>query len=281
MFGMSGSVAAKRGSALLLLAAWLLPLLLFPPAARADILAEPNNDFYAWHSDECVPLSRSFCANGASGSVSVKNAPGSRAETALVANGEIINIMFLYNRNGEIWGVTQIYTEGAPYRDWPNGWIPLDQLLLVYDYISFAEEHQDDFYAYAGNYETLKGMKKIVLWPWPGSGGAQRNLEAITDENYHVFSISHAYRDEEGREWGFIGYWMGHKNAWICLSAPENRGIPAFNPPPPPAPWQPDEGSVPKSALPLPFPAIVLTVAAVALTAALIRAFWKPGKGKA
>ncbi|MDR1131112.1 MAG: hypothetical protein LBL15_01690 [Oscillospiraceae bacterium] len=264
----------KRCFTILLLAVWFL--LLFPLAAYADVLIEPDNDFYTRHRDACTALRRSFYANGESGAVSVKKEPGSKTETAVIENGEVINIMFTYNHKGEIWGVTEIYTEGKR----PNGWIPMDQLLLVYDYISFSEEHQDDFYAYTGSYEALKTAEEIVLWSWPGSGDTQGNFETLSDENSENFSLSPAYRDGQGREWGFIAYWHQYRNVWVCISDPTNSDIPAFNPPPQPELWQPDDTNAPKSGRSTPLLIIILVTLLVASTAILIRVFWKPNQGK-
>lgn len=269
----------KRCFSFLLLAVCFI----LPFTAYADVLIEPNNDFYTRHRSECTSLNRSFYANGESGGVSVKKEPGSTTETAVIENGEIINIMFTYNHKGETWGVTEIYSEGKPYDKWPNGWLPMNQLLLVYDYTSFAEEHQDKFYTYTGGYDMLYETDDIVFWTWPGSGEMAWILEdkwrnSETDSNF--LKASHAYKDSEGREWGFFGYVYGNKNSWVCLSDPGNTEISAFNPPPQPELWQPDDTNSPKSGLSTPLLIIILVTVLVIGTALLIRVLWKPNKGK-
>lgn len=268
----------KRCLAFLLLAVCFL--LMLPLTAYADVLIEPNNDFYTRHRSECVSLNRSFYANGEGGSVSVKQEPGSNTETAVIENSEILNILFTYNDNGEIWGVTEIFSENEPYDTWPNGWIPMSQLLLVYDYASFAEEYQEEFYTFSGSYEALKTANEIVLWSWPGSGELKGTLEALTVENDGEFNISKAYKDKQGQEWGFLVYWRGERNVWICLSNPASRDIPAFNPPPQPKLWQSDDVNPPKNGLSLPVIIIILVFVLVAGTAVLVRVFWKPNNGK-
>lgn len=252
-------------------------LLMISLVAYADVLIEPNNDFYTRHRNECVYLSRSFYANGESGFVSLKKEPGSKAEISVIENGEVLNIMFTYNYKGESWGVTEIYTPDKPYDKWPTGWIPMNQLLLVYDFISFAEEHQDEFYSYTGSYDELKTAEKIILWSWPGSGIKQETLEVSSmDEN---FSVSHAYKDEQGREWGFIGYWYGRRNMWVCVSDPANSEIPTFNPAPQPELWQPGDTNIPQGGLSTPLLIIILVAVLVVGTVILIRVFWKPNRG--
>ncbi len=270
----------KRYFTFLLLVVSLL--LMFPLVANADVLIEPNNDFYTRHRSECVSLNRRFYVNGESGGVSVKKEPGSKTETAVIENGGIVNIMFTYDHKGEIWGVTEISTDDKAYDKWPNGWIPMNELLLVYDYISFAEEHQSEFYSYTGEYNMLYETDDIVFWTWPGSGEKAWILEhewrnTETDSNF--LKASHAYMDADGHEWSFFGYVYGNKNTWICLSDPGNTDISAFNPPPQPELWQPDNINTSTNGLSTPVLIIGLVVVLVIGTVVLIRVFWKPNKG--
>ena len=113
----------------------------------------------------------------------------------------------------------------------------MTELLLVYDYISFDEEHQREYYPYTGDYAELYAVGDIVFWKWPGSGVTDWTLQAQyrneeTDRNFLM--ASHAYKDSEGREWGFFQYVYGMRNMWVCLSDPSDGDIPAFNPAPGP-----------------------------------------------
>ena len=54
----------------------LVTLLALTPAARADVLWEPDNNFYWKHSDECTYVGRSYYANGPEGFVTLYDAPG-------------------------------------------------------------------------------------------------------------------------------------------------------------------------------------------------------------
>ena len=267
----------KRGLTFLLLAVFLL--LTLPVAARADVLIEPNNNFYTRNRDKCTYLSRSFYANSESGFVSVKKEPGSNTETAAITNGEAIHIMFTYSHKGEMWGVTEISTPDTHYSDWPNGWVPMEQLLLMYDYISFEKDHADEFYAYTGGGETLATAPELVLWSWPGSGSVSHTMQGpLSASGYGgPLDIPHAYKDEEGREWGFLSYWYGIRNIWICISDPGNPDIPAFNPPPEPELWQSQTPPAP-GGLSTPWLIAILVAVLVAGTVVLVRIFWKPKK---
>jgi len=278
----------KRFFSIIIAASFLLAL---PFAANADVLVEPNNDFYTRHRNECTYLNRSFYANGPSGSVSVKLAPDTKKEIAVIENGESIWIQFTYNHNGQIWGAA------ITSWDWdkPDGWIPMEQLLLIYDYISFEKEHQEEFYTYSGDYEALYEVDDIVFWTWPGSGVWDLifNAASLPEDIGIYFDNSNTYRDEQGREWGFIGYMYGKRNFWICLSEPDNKDIPAFNPAPQPKIRQPQDNNTGNTGntgvtsntdtVPRPFSMpvfiIILVVIVVIGTVVLIKVLWKSGKG--
>ena len=269
----------KSGLIFLLVMVSLIPIL--PLFARADVLIEPNNSFYERHRKECTHLGRSFYANGEDGYAALKREPGSKTETAVIENGDTIHIMFTYEHKGELWGVAEISSLDTPYREWPNGWVSMNQLLLVYDYISFEEEHKDEIYDYAGGDETLKKAKELIIWTWPGSGDMYSAQGPGTPAYSGPIEISSAYKDSERREWGFLSYWYGHRNAWVCLSDPENSEIPAFNPAPEPELWpQADNLPAPNKGLSTPLLIVILVAVLIIGTVILVRVFWKPKKEK-
>ena len=137
---------------------------------HADVIVEPNNSFYERNRDESVYLNRDFYANSVEGYVSIKKEPGSNSEISAIENGTIVNIKFTLNYKGEEWGITELSVPDKDYSEWPSGWIPMEQLLVVYDYISFAEDHGSEFYDYTGSGEVLVNSEGVVFWSWPGSG---------------------------------------------------------------------------------------------------------------
>ena len=72
----------------------LIVCLLFLPAgtALADVVFEPENDFYKQHQREILYLGRSFVANGEGGNVPIQNAPNSRGLAGSIQNGRSIYI---------------------------------------------------------------------------------------------------------------------------------------------------------------------------------------------
>jgi len=204
--------------------------------AQADLVWEPENDFYNRNKSKCVSLSRGFYANGEDGYISMKREPGARREVAKLENGEILHILFTYDHNGEVWGLSEFISPKT--YDWISGWGQMDQLLLVYDYISFDEDYSGEFFDYENDADKVAKTGDIVVWTWPGSG----KIELVFEEEWqnpetYEFILGgsfRAYKDSEDRVWGYIGYAYGARNVWVCLSDPSNREIPAFNPAPEP-----------------------------------------------
>ena len=281
--------------ALVLVAGLMSPLL----SARADVLIEPNNDFYHRNSSRCEYMGRFFYANGEDGYISLKLEPRSAREVAAIENGEKLYIMFTYDDDGVEWGVTEIVPEKG-YEERQAGWVPMDRLHLVYDSISFADDHVHEFVESAFDITKLDFDGDLVMWTWPGSG----QISWIFERQYFVEETnmgegSTIYIDADGREWGFLAYFYGHRSFWVCLDDPSNQEIPAFNPAPdlvlwqrmpPPEPNQSagvsgqDRAGVSgqdggqdgrQDGLSLPTIAIILVAAVALVTVVLIRVFWK------
>ena len=268
----------------------LFPLLA-PLSARSDGIVEPENNFFSRNRNACMVLNRDFHANGSAGYVSLRSRPGGVRESERVDNGEMLFISHVYNHRGEIWGFTDIFDFQKYEGGLLFGWVPMNQLLLAYDYVSFREDHGDEFYTFEGSPDPLLEAEEVVFWMWPGSGvyhrtiGASykaRSFDVLFGSDFeqirHDF-LPYAYKDNEGREWVFSSDYMKYdRNVWICVSDPANASIPAFNAAPAPAPWQPGEEFVALESmggLSLPVLIIVLVVALAAVTAILIRIFWK------
>jgi len=245
-----------------------------PLVVFADAIYEPQDDFYYRNRNYCEYLQLNFTANGADGFVSVKQEPGSDNEIIAIENGETIHIYIIYNHRGESWGLCD--------RGWTlyTGWIKMEQLLLVYDYLAFEKEHKDEFYKYNGSYENVINAEKIVFWTYPGSGAVAGIYDEKIDESIRINSYNLAYKDAEGREWIYAKYFPnGINNSWICVSDPENEdiNIPAIteqreNP------MTGDMFTAPSPGLSLPWAVVIMVAALIIGTAVLIRLFWTPNK---
>ncbi len=243
-------------------------LLLFPSLTlNADVIIEPENEFYEEYKSEIIYLGRSFIANGKDGFAAVREAPGAKSETGRLQNGEKTYFQYSCLYDGDYWGYSLVL----------QGWIQTDQLLVLYDYVAFEEEHFNELYLYKGDYGKIKETRSAIAWPWPGADAPLWTIEDIDTEH---FNVDYAYTDSQGREWGFVTNFTSSRNIWVCLSEPLNSDFPAFNPKPEPTKWvtetkHTDINAPGDSMLWL---IVVLVAAVVVGTAVLIRVFWKPKK---
>lgn len=218
----------KRSASLL---AILLLILLLVPVAHADVLWEPENTFYKTHSKECTVLRRSFYANGPDGYVTVWTAPESSSYIGQYENGVQIHSWWQY----ENWVSATFTAENGKHTD---GWICLDDLALIYDYISFQEEYGDQFTSYTDEFPAFgPEVEAINFFAFPGAPEISYSLPlkgdtTSSDENRKLFPskedgpVSTLFVDENGHTWGYISYWRGHRNLWFCLDDPDGENFP-------------------------------------------------------
>lgn len=202
-----------------LLLALSLALSLAVPAF-ADVLWEPENRFYEKHAGDCQLLQRSFYVNGEEGYINLLAAPDSSSVTLQLKNGERVYVYWQY----QDWCYVEVENDG--------GWVPLSQLQLIYDHISFAEEYADSIMPYDSALcqpllDSWDGSV-LALWSYPGAEqasfvweGAEGAMEQLKTEGGNYFR--QIFRDEEGLIWGFCSYLWGNRNFWVCLNAPAGR----------------------------------------------------------
>ncbi len=198
-----------RLSALLLTA--LLALSMALPA-WADVLDVPPNDFFVEHEEECEYDHRLYYANSPKGYVNFREAPGGR-----VIRQEENGVRLLSNARYQDWVFVEYY--GDTYWD---AWVPLSELSVVYDEISFAEEYSDQFTPCdREQVEALLSDREdgyVVYWDYPNAERARY----VQWEEAEVFArmadhITDLYTDPEGCVWA-LGCQLDY---WVCLSAPE------------------------------------------------------------
>lgn len=247
--------------------ACLVMALLMSKSAQADVIWTPNDDFFEKHYEECEQLGRSYTANGEDGYVELKKDPLSKETVENAMNGEEFFVSFTYtDKRGIVWGVVE-------YDD-STGWIRMEELLIIYDNISFMEEYKDEIKAYQGEADDIElGEEPVQFYKYPGSGTSISAIEIKEDKP----EFSYTYEDPEGRLWGYVAYHFANRG-WICLSDPTNAMIPASQEKSevtmiPPAAKLPDpsDSAVSKEVALI----LVLVVAVVLCTAVAISVFWK------
>ena len=279
----------------------LLLAVLTGVTALADVIWEPNDSFYHREFEDCTYNGRSYTANGPDGTVAVLKEPGSKTAVASVSNGSVLYVSFTYaDKAGDVWGVVAFTLDAAGNAapsytgDSLTGWLRMKDMELVYDYISFSEDHQKEFTPYTGTYEEFRVSGELVFWTYPGSGVVAARDEAPSpDQN---FNLDVTYTDADGRQWGFVSYFYGLKNVWICISDPTGAALEVspsqvtMSPAPSSPAVSPTVASptvalppaVPKDQAPTLLLIIGLVFAVVVVTGVLIAVFWnKSRKSKA
>lgn len=226
----------KRNTIVFFLSLVLL-LALATPAA-ADVLWEPyDNDYYLDHfvytpdekdeysEEEAERFDKArealtvvsrvyFVPEGMT--VNLYSAPEDGRLLTTLEAGSRVYIGFSNKINGEVWGVG--YTIG----DNAQGWCRLGRLQLEYDSWAFSEDFQDQFTDYTGQMDSYEVKDRIYVWTYPGSGVQEGVISEIHPSyNDGKLECNYVYTDPEGGAWGYVGYYMGHRD-WIYLSDPEN-----------------------------------------------------------
>ena len=184
---------------------------------RADVLWEPEDNFYEAHRDDCEIVQRTYIANSEAGLVYSYKAPDNDKKVRFMPNGTKCFIDYVYQDGDNLWGV---YTD---FDKDETAWVWLNQFYVKYDYASFREEYANKIIPYAGE-AGFTLTENTVLWDYPGSASNYTWQAGEVTPEYSIFQYS--FTDEEGREWGFVGYMYGRRNDWICISDPENDKLP-------------------------------------------------------
>jgi len=188
----------------------LMTLVVLSLPVCADVIWVPEDSFFQSHQDECDYVGRRYQVAGYDGTISLWNKPEGRVEKT-VENGVSGIVQFCWNGAELDWAY--IYGVGEKALE---GWTPMDELTLVYDSQQFQEDHANEI---VHGEPAEVDFDRCVLYSYPG-GPVQSILEE--DEQYQPFSqmFTDIYTDDAGLRWGYVGYYMGHRNGWACLDDP-------------------------------------------------------------
>ena len=205
----------------------LLALMCLTTAALADVIYEPENAFYEHHRDECEYVSRSYIVSDSGAEVQIK--PGGKSLGSYAA-GETIFADYLYTdpNTGESWGLCTFY-DG---QRWTDGWVCLTGMQVVYDYRDFAADYGEAFYEPAEDEVPAIELDTTVTMLWPYPGAAKPDTEITPDQaDGLTLQFWTLYDDEAGRTWGYLGYWRGWRDKWVCISDPSAAELPGMDTP--------------------------------------------------
>ena len=196
--------------------------------AYGDVIWTPNDSFYEEHYEDCEYVGRRYYANGSNGYVTVMEQPDTGKIIDHSANGAVFYVSMTYDtgRSGT-WGVVQYRMDenGSPVMDygWEDGaavgWIPMTDLLVVYDGQSFREEHKGELQE--TDQESMPRVEMpeqgiIYLWQYPGAEDWYNELKIMESD----MQFDMIYKDPNGDLWGYCGYYYGNRDFWVNLSDP-------------------------------------------------------------
>ena len=262
----------------------LLAMLALAAPAFADVLWSPvENPFFDAHYHGCEYEGRSYYANGKKGFVTLWDAPDGDMVRAQYQNGETLWAGYIYR--GE-WALISC-RDG---RDTLSGWVPLEDLYLVYDHISFEEDYGSEFRDYNGEFADYGGKAGDEFWFWEYPHAyeprttkkiTQMELEALLGTSDEVpCCISKVYVDQNDQTWGYVEWLYGSRDFWLLLDNPTCDGIMTS------CISKVDDliysGKIVEPQEPvLPGPSYtpyILVIAVVVVTAGLLKIFWKKKK---
>lgn len=206
----------KRKICTLFLAALAVLSLTLP--ASADMIWEPADPFYEKHREECDYVGRNYELAGYDGKVTVFTAPGGMSKLTL-DNGLQVSILCTWEGNGTTWGSLAYWGDNH----WVEGWVPMDDVSLVYDSKQFMEDHAGEI---VETQPVPVDFHEAVRYDYPNGPVAAGNA-LQEDPDYMTFSeiFTQVYTDENGLRWGYVGYYMGWRESWVCLDDPMNQGL--------------------------------------------------------
>lgn len=206
----------KRKICTLFLAALAVLSLTVP--ASADSIWEPDDSFYKSHMGACTYVGREYELAGYDGKVTVFTAPGGMNKLTL-DNGLRVGIQFTWKGKGTTWGYLVRWDESWDSRT--EGWVPMDDVSLVYDSKQFMTDH-------AGEIEETQPIPvdfhEAVLYDYP-HGPAGSTLAEEPEYQRFDEMFTQVYTDGAGLRWGYVGYYMGIRDYWICLDDPMNQEL--------------------------------------------------------
>ncbi len=189
----------------------------FALSVSADVIFEPEDDFYNAHRDECVYVDRQFVAGQ---DVASFNKPNGNFVECRFKQGDTINISYTYeDENGIIWGITDFSDSlGSEAK----GWMPMGYLAVVYDNSSFLAEFDEQINKEPEEFK-LPEADLLIFWEYPGANNYY-DFEPW-DDSYRDMSFMYSYTDPNGTEWGYVGYFYGMKG-WVRTDDPSSTTAP-------------------------------------------------------
>lgn len=192
-----------------------LTILIWSGSVSADIIMTPSDDdFYDEHEDECE--TESYRKYTVMTDCDIMASPVSSSVIRTAWEGQIIGINTFYtDENGMRWGYDYDDIRNNIIGEFRQcGWVKMENLQVIYDSISFVEEHEEEFAEYAGELDKLPSEGNICLWEYPGS---QELAAAVPPEELLLPDARYVYTDISGNKWVYIDQ---RNSGWIYAPDP-------------------------------------------------------------
>lgn len=213
----------------------ILALCLLGITAFADVAWEPENSFYQRNQRKCEAEERTYWVNGEAGYVTIREEPEGKP-LVNVKNGVKYYVYGTYTKDGETWGLVNynvsddetaylaVSDEVEP--GWTEAWVPMADMVLYYDQQSFREDHPGEII------EQEKAVavdgKALCYYEYP-CGPLNWQMEKKYMQSVDPITVRECYVDSDGKTWGYVSYWRGNREVWICLDDPENPDLQTEN----------------------------------------------------
>ncbi|MBQ6420136.1 MAG: hypothetical protein IJK02_03600 [Clostridia bacterium] len=159
---------------LLLLFTFLLP-------AAADVVWEPENDFYKEHLDECFEIHVTYVAQEA---VAVVVSPEDHTPVKTIAPGETF---YIGGQWGDYWRMLSD----------ESGWLIPINCKRYYNASDFYSDHQDEI-TKLDKWESISLSDGLILWSFPGSG-SYSEIIGMEDIGWDSETYNTIWKDDAGR----------------------------------------------------------------------------------
>lgn len=207
--------------------AMLSLLALSGASAYADVLVEPNNNFYWNNTRECEYIEwRTYEVMEDS---DLLESPLDSNTNGSIRTGETVRIGFTYTDNsGTKWGCCSFFD-----RDRQDGWVEMSKLSEIYNVFTFLDEHESELQDYSGELDEYIPKERVILWKYPFS----EECVSIKADNWYTkadYKIANkCWTDENGNMWIYSIRWVAKDgsrfdNFWVFLPAPELTDLTSY-----------------------------------------------------
>lgn len=194
----------------------LIFAVLLSASAFADIAYEPEDNFYSKHQDECNYENRWYITNGSGGYVIAYSSPTGNA-SEVIPNGVRFYVSYTWDSQ---WGCIEYDPDTLSHAyNMDSGWVRMEDMVAEYDSICFREDHADSIET-TDRVLKIEGDEEFIGYKYPGSGIVRTTIGNYSGDAFTEIYLQDIYTDPQGRQWGYVGYFFGNRDFWICLDDP-------------------------------------------------------------